>query len=150
KTARVQHRPAPRTNERRLVTQHPRRGILSLAVGAAALPALSRIAKSQSYPAKPIRLLVGSGPGTPPDITARILATKLSEAWSKPVVVENATGAAGNLAGNRAARAEPDGHTLLLTSNSTITVSPNLYEKMSFNPAKDLTPITQVLFNPHV
>jgi tripartite-type tricarboxylate transporter receptor subunit TctC len=127
-----------------------RRKFLHLAAGAAALPAVSRIARAQAYPTKPIRLLVGFGPGTPPDITARILAGKLSESLSKPVVVENVTGAGGNLAGDRVARAEPDGHTLLLTSNSTITVGPSLFEKMSFDPAKDLAPITQVLFYPNV
>ena len=70
------------------------------------------------YPTRTIRLLVGFGPGTSPDIAARVLGDKLSQAWGKPVVIENAVGASGNIAGERAARAEPDGHTLLLAANS--------------------------------
>ena len=96
------------------------------------------------YPARTIRLVVGFGPGTSPDIVARLLGDRLFQAWGKPVVIENTVGAAGNLAGERVARAEPDGHTLLLAANSGIAINPNLYEKMPFDPVRDLLPISQV------
>ena len=102
------------------------------------------------YPTRTIRLLVGFGPGTSPDIAARVFGDKLSQAWGKPVVIENAIGASGNIAGERAARAEPDGHTLLLAANSGIVMNPSLYEKMPYDPVKDLAPISLVYSYPNV
>ncbi len=96
------------------------------------------------YPTRPIRLVVGFGPGTSPDIVARMLGDKLFQAWGQPIVIENVTGAAGNIAGERVARAEPDGHTLLLAVNSGVAINPILYEKMSYDPVRDLAPISQV------
>src|SRR5262249_4236180 len=92
-----------------------------------------------AYPDRAIRILVGFPPGGPPDIAARLLAAKFAEAWGKPVVVENATGAGGNVAVERAAKATPDGYTLVMAS-SAITINPSLYEKLPYDPVKDLAP----------
>src|SRR5215472_8943672 len=97
KTARVQHRRAPRSNERRFVTQHPRRRILSLAAGAAAVPAVSRISWAQAYPTRPVRLIVGFPPGGGGDITARLIGQPLSERLGQQFVIENRPGAGGNI-----------------------------------------------------
>ncbi|MEH2502333.1 tripartite-type tricarboxylate transporter receptor subunit TctC [Bradyrhizobium sp. AZCC 1578] len=96
------------------------------------------------YPVHTVRIVVGFGPGTSPDIIARLLGDRLSQAWGKPVVIENTVGANGNIAGERVARAEPDGHTLLLAANPAIVINPSLYEKMPFDPVRDLVPISQV------
>jgi tripartite-type tricarboxylate transporter receptor subunit TctC len=96
------------------------------------------------YPTRPIRLLVGFSGGTPADIGARVLGDKLAEGLGKPVVIENVAGASGNLAGDRVAKSEPDGHTLVLAANSAIVINPSLFAKMSYDPTVDLVPITQV------
>jgi tripartite-type tricarboxylate transporter receptor subunit TctC len=102
------------------------------------------VAQALDYPTRTVRIVVGFGPGTSPDIVARLLGDKLFQAWGKPVVIENTIGAAGNIAGERVARAEPDGHTLLLATPSVIAINPSLYEKMPFDPVRDLVPISQV------
>ncbi len=102
------------------------------------------VAAQSSYPDKPVRILVGFTPGVAPDIAARLLADKFTEAWGKPVVVENVTGAGGNIATDRAAKAAPDGYTLLMGGNSSLVVSPGLYAKLSYDPVKDFAPVTQV------
>jgi tripartite-type tricarboxylate transporter receptor subunit TctC len=96
------------------------------------------------YPTRPIRLVTGFAAGTPPDIVARLLGDKLGGALGKPVVVENITGASGNLAGDRVAKANPDGHSLILAANSAVVINPSLYYSMSYDPLIDLVPITQV------
>jgi tripartite-type tricarboxylate transporter receptor subunit TctC len=101
-------------------------------------------AAQSSYPEKPVKILVGFTPGVAPDIAARLLADKFTEAWGKPVVIENVTGAGGNIATDRAAKAAPDGYTLLMGGNSSIVVSPGLYAKLSYDPVKDFAPISQV------
>ena len=102
-----------------------------------------------AYPDKAIRILVGFPVGGPPDVAARLLADKFAEAWGKPVLVENATGAGGNVAVDRAAKAAPDGYTLVMAS-SAITIHPSLYEKLPYDPVKDLAPISLVVFTPSV
>jgi tripartite-type tricarboxylate transporter receptor subunit TctC len=87
---------------------------------------------------------VGFTPGVAPDITGRLLADKFSEAWGKPVVVENVTGAGGNIATDRVAKAAPDGYTLLMGGNSSLVINPSLYEKLPFDPIKDFAPIAQI------
>ena len=128
----------------------PRRQFLHLAAGAAALPTLSRFVWAQTYPDKPIRLLVGFAPAGPADIAARVLGEKLTEAWGKPVVIENVTGAAGNVSAERVAKAAPDGYTLLLGASSTIVSNISLYEKLRFDPLKDFAPISQLCVTPNI
>ena len=113
KTARVQHRPAPRGNERRLVTQHPRRRILSLAAGAAALPAVSRVAWAQAYPARTVTIIVPVAAGGGTDVSARIIGQYMSRALGQQFIVENLTGAGDTIGSIRAMRARPDGYTIL-------------------------------------
>jgi tripartite-type tricarboxylate transporter receptor subunit TctC len=122
----------------------PRREFLHLAAGAAALPFAPHAARAQAYPTQPVRILVGFAPGVAPDITGRLLADKLSAAWGKPVVVENVTGAGGNIATERVARAAPDGHTLLMGGNSSLIFSPSMSDKLPYDPIKDFAPITRV------
>ena len=107
-------------------------------------------AHAQTYPDKPIRLLVGFAAGGPADISARVLADRFTEAWGKPVIVENVTGAAGNVATDRVAKAAPDGYTLLAAASATIVTNPSLYQKLSFDPVKDLAPISQICFTPNL
>src|SRR6516165_8564751 len=100
-------RTAIRNTERRLVTQHPRRRVLSLAAGAAALPTVSRISWAQAYPSRPVRIIVGFPPGATTDISARLIGQRLSERLGRPFVIENRPGAGGNIAVEAAVRAPP-------------------------------------------
>ena len=122
----------------------PRRTFLHLAAGAAALPAVARIARAEAYPSRPVRLLVGFAPSGPNDIVARLVGERLSAIWGKPVVIDNVTGASGNLAADRVAKSAPDGYTLLMAAAAQIVVNLSLYQKMTFDPTKDLTPISQL------
>jgi tripartite-type tricarboxylate transporter receptor subunit TctC len=144
KTARVQHRPAPRGNERRLVTQHPRRRILSLAAGAAALPSLSRISWAQAYPARPVRLIVGFPPGGVTDIVARLMGQWLSERLGQSFVVENRPGAGANIATEAVVRAPANGYALLLATSAD-AVNATLYERLRFNFIRDISPVASIV-----
>lgn len=105
----------------------------------------AQAASAQSkYPDRPVRIIVGFPPGTAPDVSARILAAKFAEHWGVPVTVENLTGAGSNIATERAAKSAPDGYTLLMGGNSALVVSPSLYEKLPYDPVKDLAPISQI------
>lgn len=112
--------------------------VLSLWMAAAAALAQG------SYPEQTVRILVGFSPGVAPDVTARLLADRLAEAWGKPVVVENITGAGGNIAADRVAKAPANGYTLGMVGNGSLVFSPSMYERLSFDPVKDFAPITQV------
>jgi tripartite-type tricarboxylate transporter receptor subunit TctC len=112
------------------------------AVSAALLAAGAAFA--QGYPEQGIKIVVGFPPGVAPDITARLLADRFSEAWGKPVVVENVTGAGSNIATDRVAKAAPDGYTLLMGGNSALVINPSLYEKLPYDPVRDFAPISQV------
>jgi tripartite-type tricarboxylate transporter receptor subunit TctC len=114
------------------------------------LLALFSAASAQTYPDKPIRLLVGFAAGGPADITARLIGDRLAEVWGQPVIVENVTGAAGNLATDRVAKSAPDGYTLLAAASATIVTNPSLYQKLPFDPVKDLAPITQACYTPNI
>ncbi len=98
---------------------------------------------AQSYPSKPVRIVVPWPPGGPADVLSRLLGQKLSERWSQPVITENRPGAQGIIGTEAVVKAPADGHTLLLTTDSTLTVNPSLY-KLSYDPMRDLAPITLV------
>ena len=118
----------------------PRRTFLHRAATAAALPAISRIARAQTYPTRPVRMVVGFPAGQAIDIQARLMAQWLSERLSQPFVVENRPGAGGNVGAEAVARAPADGYTLLIiASNNAINVT--LYDKASFDFARDIAPI---------
>ena len=105
---------------------------------------------AQGYPNKAVKIVVPFPPGGATDIVTRIVAQKLSEAWGQAVVVENRSGAGGNIGADVVAKAAPDGYTLLMTSGSIVTANQYIYKKMSFDPAKDLLPITNVASGPQV
>ena len=107
-------------------------------------------AQAQSYPSKPIRLIVPYAAGGTSDILARQLGPKVSEAWGQPVVIENKTGANGNVGADFVAKSAPDGHTLLLTDVGGLVISASVYPQLPFNPAKDFTPVLMVSYSPHV
>jgi tripartite-type tricarboxylate transporter receptor subunit TctC len=104
-------------------------------------------ASAQTYPTRPIKLLVAYPPGGASDLIARLAAEALAKRLGQPVVVENRAGANGNIAGEAAAHAEADGYTLLLGPSSVFTINPHLYAKMPFDPLKDLLPIASLMQN---
>src|SRR5438132_525768 len=111
---------------------------------------LSQLALGQTYPSKPIRIIVPYAAGGTSDILARQLGPKLSEAWGQPVVVENKPGANGNVGADFVAKSPPDGYTLLLTDLGGLVISASVYPQLPFNPAKDFTPVIMVSYSPHV
>jgi tripartite-type tricarboxylate transporter receptor subunit TctC len=119
--------------------------VIGKAVALVAALTIAGAALAQAnYPEQTVRILVGFSPGVAPDVTGRLLAERLSSAWGKPVVVENVTGAGGNIATDRVAKAAPNGYTLGMIGNGSLVFSPSLYEKLGFDPIKDFAPITQV------
>jgi tripartite-type tricarboxylate transporter receptor subunit TctC len=107
-------------------------------------------ALAQSYPSKPIRLIVPYAAGGTSDILARQIGPKLTEAWTQPVVVENKTGANGNVGADFVAKSAPDGYTLLLTDVGGLVISASVYPHLPFNPSKDFSPVIMVAYSPHV
>lgn len=103
-----------------------------------------------NYPERTIKIVSINAPGGPADIIARLLGDKMSEAFGKPVVVEPAPGAGGSLAAGQVARAAPDGHTLLMTGDAAIVTNISLYEKLTYDPVKDLAPISLLVATPNV
>ena len=126
-----------------------RRQFLHLAAGAAVSPAFSRSAGAQSYPARPVRVIVGFPAGGPTDITARLIGQWLSERLGQQFVVENRPGAAGNIATEAVVRAPPDGYTLLLVTAAN-AINATLYEKLNFDFIRDIAPVAGVVRVPHV
>jgi tripartite-type tricarboxylate transporter receptor subunit TctC len=113
-----------------------------LAAGAASAQA--------AFPNRPVHILVGYVAGGPNDIIARAIGDRLALFWGKSVIIDNVPGASANIAGDRVAKAMPDGYTLLLANMAQIVVNPFLFERMSFDPIKDLAPVSQVAFTPNV
>src|SRR3954469_12755929 len=107
-------------------------------------------AHSQSYPSKPIRLIVPYAAGGTSDILARQLGPKVTEAWGQPIVIENRTGANGNVGADFVAKSAPDGYTLLLTDVGGLVISASVYPKLPFDPSKDFSPVVMVSYSPHV
>jgi tripartite-type tricarboxylate transporter receptor subunit TctC len=126
-----------------------RRQFLHLAAGAAALPVMSRAAGAQTYPSRPVRIIVGLAAGGPADIIARLIAQWLSERLGQPFVIEIRTGAATNIATEAVVRAPADGYTLLFVTVSN-AINSTLYEKLSFNFSRDIAPVASLIRAPSV
>jgi tripartite-type tricarboxylate transporter receptor subunit TctC len=140
-------RPKPRGNERRLVTQHPRRRILSLAASAAALPAVSRMAWGQAYPTRPITMIVPFPPGGPTDTIGRLLSERMRIVLGQPIVIENVTGASGGLGVGRAARAANDGYTLSIGQVGTHVFNGAAYP-LQYDLQSDFDPMSLLTESP--
>jgi tripartite-type tricarboxylate transporter receptor subunit TctC len=135
------------TSESALETS--RRQLLHLAAAAAVLPALSRIARGQTYPSRPVRIIVGFPPGGAADITARMMGQWLSERLGQPFVIENRPGAGTNIGSEAVAKAPADGYTLLLVSVAN-TVNATLYEWLNFDFIRDIAPVAGLIRGPLV
>jgi tripartite-type tricarboxylate transporter receptor subunit TctC len=105
---------------------------------------------AQNFPVRPVRIIVPFAPGGATDIVTRVVAQKLNETWGQTVVVDNRAGAGGNIGGDLAAKATPDGYTLLMTSGSIVTANQHMYRKMPFDPARDLVAVTNVASGPQI
>ena len=121
-----------------------RRNVLHLAAGAAALPAVSRIARAQTYPARPVRIVVGFAAGGATDIVARLIGQWLSERLGQQFVIENRPGAGANIATEAVVRAAADGYTLLALT-STNMINATLYDKLNFNFIRDIAPVAGLI-----
>jgi tripartite-type tricarboxylate transporter receptor subunit TctC len=127
----------------------PRRTFLRLAAGAAALPAVSRGAMAQTYPTRPVRIIVGFAAGGPNDIAARVVGQWLSEHLGKPFVVENRPGAASNIATEQVVRARPDGYTLVIMGPPAV-LNKSLYDNLNFSFVRDIAPVAGIVRAPEV
>jgi tripartite-type tricarboxylate transporter receptor subunit TctC len=126
-----------------------RRRFLQLAASAAVLPSFSRIARAQTYPARPVRLIVGFAAGGPNDTVARLIGQWVSERLGQSFVIENRTGAGGNIGAEAVVRAPADGYTLLLATGAN-AVNATLYDKLSFNFIRDVAPVASIMRVPNV
>jgi tripartite-type tricarboxylate transporter receptor subunit TctC len=127
----------------------PRRQFLRLAVGATALPAVPFIARAQTYPTRPVRIVVGFPPAGGADIFARLMGQSLSERLGQQFVIENRPGAASNIATEAVVRAPADGYTLLLVTNPNV-VNATLYDKLNYNFIRDMAPVASLDRVPNV
>jgi tripartite-type tricarboxylate transporter receptor subunit TctC len=125
----------------------PRRQFLHLAFGTTTLPAVSRIARAQSYPSRPVHILVGFPPGGPTDIAARLIGQWLSDRLGQPFIVENRPGAATNIATEAVVRSPADGYTLLAAVSSN-TMNPALYINLGFNFVRDIAMVAGIQRSP--
>jgi tripartite-type tricarboxylate transporter receptor subunit TctC len=120
---------------------HPiRRSLLALALCAGLVPT----AMAQAWPSKPVKLVVNFPPGGAADQLARMVGQPLSDALGQPVVIENRSGAGGNIGGDAVAKSPADGYTLLMSSGGMVSINPYLYARMPFDPAKDIVPVASV------
>jgi tripartite-type tricarboxylate transporter receptor subunit TctC len=127
----------------------PRRTFLRLAAATAGLPPAARIARAQSYPSRPIRLILGFAAGGSADIVARLIAQHVSERIGQPVIVENRTGASSNLAGEAVARSTPDGYTLLYVTTVN-AINATFFDNLKFDLKRDFAPVSGVTRVPNV
>ena len=127
----------------------PRRKFLHLAGGAAALPAVARIASAQAYPTRPVRLIVPFGPAGATDITARLIGHWLSERLGQQFIIENRPGAGGNIATEAVVRAPPDGYTLLYVTTANAS-NATLYDKLNFDFIHDIAPVAAIISFPYI
>jgi tripartite-type tricarboxylate transporter receptor subunit TctC len=121
----------------------PRRRFLHLAAAAAALPAVARIARAQTYPARPVRIIVGYPAGGPQDIVARLMGQWLSERLGRQFVIDNRSGAGGNIGAETVVNAPPDGYTLLLVGSPN-AINASLYDKLTFVFLRDIVPVAAI------
>lgn len=128
-------------------TLRRREALLAAAACALGLPGLAR---AQTYPARPIRLVVPFTPGGSSDILARAIGQELARAWGQPVVIENVPGAGGSLGADRVAKAAPDGYTLLMGHTGTLAVNPTLYPKLPYDAQRAFAPVAWVARVPNV
>ncbi len=124
--------------------------MFSKKIMAAGLLCFATIAGAQDYPNRPVRVIVPFAPGGATDIVARVVAQQLNQMWGQTVVVDNRAGAGGNIGGDLAAKANPDGYTLFMTSGSIVTANQHMYKTMPFNPEKDLVAVTNVASGPQI
>jgi tripartite-type tricarboxylate transporter receptor subunit TctC len=127
----------------------PRRQFLHLAAGAAALPAVSRITRAQTYPTRPVRIIVGFAAGGPADTVARLIGQWLSERLGQPIVVDNRSGANGNIGSEAVVRAPADGYTLLMAL-AVNAINAAVYDNLSFNFIRDTAPVASIVSIPLV
>ena len=127
----------------------PRRKFLHLAASAAAMPVLSRVARAQSYPTRPVRIIVGFAAGGQNDILARLLGQWLSERLGQPFIIENRPGDSGNIGAEAVVKAAPDGYTLLNVSIAN-AMNASLFDKLNFNFVRDIAPVAGVILVPNV
>src|SRR5882724_8291983 len=127
----------------------PRRRFLHLAAGAAALPVVSRVARAQAYPTKPITIVVPYAAGGPTDVIGRIVAEGMRASLGQPIVIENVGGAQGNIGVGRVARAVSDGYTLIIGDWSTHVVNGAIYA-LQYDALKDFEPIALLVSNPYL
>ncbi len=127
----------------------PRRRLLQLAAGAAAAPAIPRLAQALDYPTRPVRIILGSPPAGSVDITARLTAQWLSERLGQSFIIENRPGAGGNLATELVVRAPADGYTLLMVAPAQ-AINVTLYERLSYNFATDIAPVAGIMRAPFI
>jgi tripartite-type tricarboxylate transporter receptor subunit TctC len=149
----MQHRHDPSEREHPslelLIMCMPKRRFTFTVAAVLAISGASNATGQTIYPERPVRIVVGFPSGSALDVGARLLAQRLAEPLGKPVVVENITGAAGNIAVERVSKAVPDGYTLAFASNTQMTINPSLYN-LSYDPVRNFAPISQVYFAPNV
>ncbi|MEA3069414.1 MAG: hypothetical protein QOD29_860, partial [Alphaproteobacteria bacterium] len=134
---------APEISRRQLLQ------LLNLIAGAAALPVFPRLGRAETYPSRPVRIIVGFPPGGAADVTARLIAQRLSERLGQPFIIENRPGAGTNIGTEAVAKSRPDGYTLLLASVAN-TVNATLYQSLDFDFTRDIVPVAQLVRGPLV
>jgi tripartite-type tricarboxylate transporter receptor subunit TctC len=134
---------APEISRRQLLQ------LLNLIAGAAALPVFPRLGRAETYPSRPVRIIVGFPPGGAADVTARLIAQWLSERLGQPFIIENRPGAGTNIGTEAVAKSRPDGYTLLLASVAN-TVNATLYQSLDFDFTRDIVPVAQLVRGPLV